>query len=100
MSCFTIISFYTPDFAHFGSTLKSDCEQFGYSHNIVEVDASDSLTEIWDRKIDYILHSIKHFPYISHLVPYACLLLFSVLIQDKLSLWISLIIFSNINKIP
>ena len=61
MNCFTIISFYTPDFAHFGSTLKSDCEQFGYSHKIVEVDASDSLTEIWDRKIDYILHSIKRF---------------------------------------
>ena len=61
MSCFTVISFYTPDFAHFASDLKADCDRLGYSHNIVEVEDSGLLTDIWDRKVDYILQSLKDF---------------------------------------
>lgn len=59
MSRFTVISFYTPDFAHFAVDLKQDCTQFGYPHHIVKVAAARSLTDTWDRKVDFIHESIK-----------------------------------------
>lgn len=59
MSAYTIISFYTPNFSHFASSLKADCDRLGYPHRIVETDPSRSLTAIWDRKVDYILENLR-----------------------------------------
>ena len=59
MSTHTVLSFYTPNFSHFASTLKSDCDRLGYPHRILETDPSPSLTAIWDRKVDYILEDLK-----------------------------------------
>ena len=59
MKRFTVISFYTPDFACFASGLKQDCEKFGYAHEIREVEESASLVDTWDRKVDFIGEAIN-----------------------------------------
>jgi hypothetical protein len=56
---FTVISFFTPDFAHFACDLRADCERFGYPCRIEEVAEAGSLTETWDRKVEFIGESIR-----------------------------------------
>ena len=59
MSKFTVISFYTPDFACFASDIIADCKKFNYSYDIREVDYSDTLVDVWDRKVEFIGECIE-----------------------------------------
>jgi hypothetical protein len=59
LSHFTVISFYTPDFAHFAADLRADCERFGYQFEIAEIPEAHSLVGTWDRKVEHISGAIE-----------------------------------------
>ena len=61
MSRFTVISFYTPDFAHFATDLRADCNRFGYPCHIVQIEKSRSLIDTWDCKVEFIHDAINRF---------------------------------------
>lgn len=61
MSRFTVISFYTPDFHCFASDIIADCKKFNYSFDIRQVDYSDTLVDVWDRKVEFIGECIERY---------------------------------------
>ncbi len=61
MRNFTVISFYTQDFACFATDLIADCERFDYSYDIRKVSDSETLVDVWDRKVEFIGESIERY---------------------------------------